>query len=236
MSHFLPRIGRMLLSERVLTIPLTIVLAFMLALASNPARATTITFDERPWKPGPEGNSFDTDPITTEYDALNVRFTDGYLQPSGPGSSQTLLGGPNFTVGFVGTLPRFVSLTFFGVVPPGASFVSAIGADGISTFSTGGVSYPTSPGGPPSETPFHPVVHASFKSQAGISGLTFGSFFSTRITGQIDNLYFGNVPAVPEPSTVVLMVSGLGMLIVGRRLRRRISYARRCDQPDISSG
>jgi hypothetical protein len=194
--------------------------SMLLVAASLSAHAALITFDERARVPGTDwwGDAWYADPITNEYDALGVSINDGYL--IGTPGSQQLLGGPSFSVTFTGTLPTYVSLNFSSPIPPGEAWVSASGSGYAVTFGTGGESWSEAENGGVS-TPYHPNSFAQFHSEQGILRLDFSTAWSTRNTGLIDNLYFGNVPAIPEPATLALWAAGLGVVAVAKRRSRQ---------------
>jgi hypothetical protein len=192
------------------------VCALLLLMASLSAHAALITFDERARVPGtePGGDAWYSDPITNEYEAWGVVINDGYLV--GERGSQQLLGGPSLSVSFTGTLPTYVNLNFSSPIPPGEAWVTANGPGYGVTFGTGGESWNETG---PISTPYHPNSLAQFHSEQGIQQLSFSTAFSTRNTGLIDNLYFGNVPAIPEPGTLALWAAGLGVVAVAKRRR-----------------
>jgi hypothetical protein len=70
-------------------------------------------------------------------------------------------------------------------------------------------------------TPFNPRSFASFHSESGIASLWFETETFPRLEAKLDNLYFGNVPAVPEPAAIALWAAGLGVIGVAVRRRRR---------------
>jgi hypothetical protein len=191
--------------------------------------ATLITFDEYPYVPGPPGDEYAwyADPIGNRYDALGVDIGDGFLRP--PESdvvytrSQFLLGGPSFTIRFTGPLPTYVSLSFTSPSPSLQATVSATGPGSFAAMAdTGGFRW----GGPDVgfiETPYHAHSIASFHSAQGIAQLDFSTYAISRTIGKIDNLYFGNVPAVPEPGALVLGAVGLGLIGAMAKRQRRAS-------------
>ena len=197
--------------------------ALLLACAASASQATLITFDEHPYVFGPDEYAWYAHPIGDVYDALGVDIADGYLRPIGTDNeytaSQYLLGGPSFSIRFTGTLPTYVSLSFASPSPPLQSTVTASGPGSFSDQAqTGGFYW----GGPDIglvETPYRPHSTASFYSLQGIAQLDFSTHGISRNIGKIDNLYFGNVPAVPEPASVVLWAAGLGLIAIAARRR-----------------
>jgi hypothetical protein len=192
--------------------------ALLLACAASAAQATLITFDEHPYVPGPPGDEYAwySDPIGDRYDALGVDIGDGYLRPIGSdieyAGSQHLLGGPSLSIRFTGTLPTYVSLSFASPSPPLQSTVIASGPGSFSALAETGGFYWAGPDLGLVETPYRPNSTASFYSALGIAQLDFSTHGISRNIGKIDNLYFGHVPAVPEPASLALWAAGLGVL------------------------
>lgn len=201
--------------------------ALLLAVAACSSHATLITFDERPWILGPDEYAFYANPIDDEYDSLGVDFDTGYRQPANPNSSfsssQYLLGANGFSITFTeATLPTFVSLTFGSPFYEFRATVTALGADGrvIGQADSGG-DYLDSEGNWMS-SPYRPRSLASFHDAAGIARLTFGVETNHRLEAMIDNLYFGQVAPVPEPSAFALGAAGLALVGVAARRQRRV--------------
>ncbi len=196
--------------------------ALLTGIVASAAQATLITFEERAWVDGPDGYAWYADPLGDDYAPLGVDIVGGYLRPANwdpTFTTQHLLGGPTFSIRFTDTLPTYVRLSFTSPSPPIQATVWASGPDGYAAQAdTGGFSWD---GDTPVETPYRPHSVASFHSASGIAQLDFSAWGITRTPGKIDNLYFGNVPAVPEPGALVLAAAGLGVLGAAARRQRR---------------
>lgn len=194
------------------------------ALLAASAQAALITFDELPWRPI---DSFYDYPVDTQYASLGVTFDIGYLSqtyyPSNPPAylNQYLLGGHDMRVTFSGSLPSHVSFNMSS--PYGAaseSYVAALDANGnvVGRGRTGGT-YPAGDRDPPwaEDLPYRANRYISFSSASGIAALSFYDAYGSRLSTSIDNLYFGAVAAVPEPTSLILGAAGLGVLAWARR-------------------
>jgi hypothetical protein len=186
-----------------------------------PAHAAFVDFDDLPWTPAPGGETnWDENPVTDQYAALGLVVRDGYLL-QGEGRDQYLLGSSEFSISFTGVLPRYVSFTLSSPSGENEATTVATAGDGsvAGVGSTGGWYW----GGPEVGLTYDRLYQAnspiSFYSAAGISGLSFATFGSTRFTGVVDKLYFGAVAPVPEPASLVLAAAGLGVLLASRRRR-----------------
>ncbi len=206
-------------------------LVALACLASTAAQAAFITFDEFPYTPlFPDEPGWSDHPITNEYTSLGVVIDGGYLQPAYAdpafGNSQFLLGGPHLSIHFTGDdLPTHVALAFSSPQEGFRATVGAMGTDGryLGSFDTGGDYFGGPDDGWVRDRPYTAFNLASFSSQTGVRGLFFDVATGTRFMGKIDNLYFGNVPAVPEPATLAMWAAGLGVFALARRRRGRQS-------------
>ena len=198
--------------------------AAAMTLASASAQATFITFDELPWVPI---DSFSDNPVTTQYASLGVTFQSGYLaQTYYSGTppahlNQYLLGGNGLDVSFSGTLPHYVNFNMSSPYGEASeSYVWAYDANSnvVAQGRTGGY-YPDGSQDPPwrQDLPYQANRPIFLSSSSGIAFLQFGDAYGSRLSSSIDNLYFGVVPAVPEPTTIALLCAGLGVLVWGRR-------------------
>lgn len=202
------------------------VAAAALALSAGLAQATLITFDELPWHPI---ESFSDYPVDTQYAHLGITFDPGYLMqtyyPSNPPAhlNQYLLGGHEMAVTFSGTLPLYVA---FNMSSPynetSESYVVALDASGheVGRGRTGGY-YPNGTQDPPwvQDLPYQDNRWITLSSSTGIASLQFWDAYGSRLSTEIDNLYFGAVPAVPEPATLAMWGAGLAVFAAARRRR-----------------
>lgn len=187
--------------------------AAALGLVAAPATAALVTFEEIPFQ---QGDMFGQ-PVIDQYAALGMLVNDGYL---GPGTDQYLAGGSGFSISFTGAaLPRYVSFNMSSMDVPGAeAYVRAFnGMQQVGFGRTGGV-FPTE-NGPQQVLPYVPDRFITFAAPEGISQLSFSNSYIHRFTASIDNLYFGAVPAVPEPPALLLFAAGLPVLAAWARRR-----------------
>jgi hypothetical protein len=197
----------------------TLLLAASLAVTSTAAQATLITFDELPWVPGdgwPPPLPGDT------YASLGVLIDGGLLSRSDDTVSppQYLLGGNSGSITFTGELPRYVSFYISSTLSDGESWALASGPGGYSQREgTGG--WPGGDSPHPIPYPEMPVDNSlvSFASASGIERLDFFNAYNQRFSAAVDNLYFGAVPAIPEPAPLALAAIGLACLAGFSRLR-----------------
>jgi hypothetical protein len=187
--------------------------ACLTALHMGAAQAVLVTFDDLTLSPDPD---FDSTPVTDQYQHLGLMVDEGYLRgPDVDNPTQSLLGGPYFRLHFTGPLPTYVSM-FVSSPHQDQVRVSAWGPSGfIDDVYTDGWA------GPDNETPYRPNQYVSFHGASGISQVNLDAFYFLRTGAAIDNLYFGNVPAVPEPASLASLAAGLLVLSAGWRVTRR---------------
>lgn len=193
-------------------------IASLALLHAGAAHAVLITFDELP---PPTDPSFDSTPVTDQYRHLGLTADWAYLAGAGVnGPTQSLLGGPYFRLMFSGPLPTYVSM-FVSAPNQDRVSVTAYGPGGSQSVYTDGWA------GPHNNTPYRPNQYVSFHAASGISQVNLDAFFFLRVGAVVDNLYFGNVPAVPLPASSALLAAGLAVLSLGAALNRRRNSAER---------
>lgn len=171
----------------------------LLAAQVGVSHAAFIDFEELPPIPGNE--DLWGYPIGDRYAHLGVHFGDNNsLVHWTPNAYPLVQPGGEFVLRFTGELPTYVSFQAWSATPMSARWRGATGR-GSNLELDGG------------------FEQVSFASASGIAlvKLTYPS--GTRPSFiSLDNLYFGNVPAVPEPAPLLLAAAGAGVL--GWRARR----------------
>ncbi len=145
------------------------------------------------------------------YAAQGVILEGGWLWPGQPPFSQSMRPSDAARITFAtGALPTHVSLHVTWL-PEDILNIQASGPDGYSTtFHSWGYEF-----GPSAPANFG-NQRISFTSASGISSLSFGNSVFMRFAPYVDNIYFGNVAAVPEPAPLLLAGAGLVALWVRR--------------------
>lgn len=216
--------------------------AVLLATAAAAAQATLLTFEELPWPPPDPLQPVPYIPVDTQYASLGVSFEGTMLTRWPDTTSQLLLFGNPGAIVFSGKLPLHVSFHITSTLADGESWAVASGPGGYSQRAgTGG--WPGGEAPHPYPYPEDPVRNqwVSFSSASGIARLDLFNAYNLRFGALVDNLYFGAVPAVPEPAPGTLAAAGLLCLAAAvlRPWRRRRagprSGAARSD-PRSSSG
>jgi hypothetical protein len=198
-------------------------LLFLIALILiNPARATTITFDDIPYIPvDPEWPQFDDVYVTDQYLSQGLLIEGGFLGRRYPpednlANPQYLIGSKFMRMTFVGdALPTYVAMTISSAFDY-ANIINFYGPDGhLFELITSGAT-----GIEPNE-PYQENQPISFTSFAGIAEITFEGFYNMRWGTLVDNLQFTSSPStgVPEPGVLLLFSLGVGVLVLSRSRR-----------------
>lgn len=171
-------------------------LPLMLGACATLSHAAFIDFEELPPIPGNE--DLWGYPIGDRYAHLGVHFGDNNsLVHWTPNAYPLVQPGEEFVLRFTGELPTYVSFQAWSATPMSARWRGATGR-GSNLELDGG---------------FH---HVSFASATGIALLKLTYPSGTRPSFiSLDNLYFGNVPAVPEPAPFAM--AGVGLLALAWR-------------------
>jgi hypothetical protein len=198
--------------------------AATLVLAGGVAQAAFVDFEDIPWTGGPDHVWSDI-PITNQYAGLGMLVDDGYLDqwyPGTPRNQQYMMGGPFFSVSFAGSLPTHVGLNLSSIGDARASVFAYDALGGlVGQGDTGGWYWGGEDIGLTYDRPYKANSFIALAAPQGISHLYFDIYSSSRITGRVDNIYFGNVAAVPEPASIALLACGLG-LFAGALRRQRL--------------
>ncbi|WOB07552.1 PEP-CTERM sorting domain-containing protein [Piscinibacter gummiphilus] len=194
-------------------------LASSLVTALAPTHAAWIGFDDLPVDDYPD-SFWDVyvNPIDPQsYAAQGVILEGGWLWPGGPPLGHSVRVSDDTRITFATTaLPTHVSFHATWL-PEDILDIRATGPDGYTaTFHSWGYEH-----GPSAPANFG-NQRISFSAASGIASLSFGDSRFMRFPPLIDNLYFGNVAAVPEPGP--LLLAGIGGLALWAR--RRATRAR----------
>lgn len=195
-------------------------LLFLMVLALvNPARATSITFDDIPYIPvDPEWPQFDDVHVTDQYLSQGLLIEGGFLGRRYPPEDN--LANPQYLLGsnfmrmtfFVDQLPDYVAMTVSSAFDY-ANIINFYGPDGhLFEMITSGYA------GIGSDNPYQENQPIVFTSPTGISAITFEGYFNTHWGTLVDNLVFTSSPptGIPEPGLLLLFCLGIGVLVLSR--------------------
>ena len=184
------------------------------AATAGTAQATWIHFEDLTVTDYPD-SMWDVyvNPIDPQaYAAQGVVIEGGWLWPADHPYSQSMRVSNETRITFQrASLPTHVSL-HARWLPEDVLDIRATGPGGYSTaFHSHGY------GDGPSVPPDFGNQRISFSSAGGISSLSFADSGFMRFPALIDNVYYGNVAAVPEPASALLAVAGLLTFALRRR-------------------
>ncbi|PUA27033.1 MAG: hypothetical protein B0W54_19575 [Cellvibrio sp. 79] len=191
-----------------------------MCIASQTAQAVFIDFDDIVAPPANPFNCETVEPcgliLSNEYESKGVVFGDsswlaGQVLPDGTNQNQ-VLGINGIWLGFVGTLPNFISFNVDSPYQQEASYFSVYGENNellFMQYSSGWT------GLEETSTPYIQGELVSIYSTNRIKSIYIESLFNLRVGPTIDNLTF-EYRAVPEPSALLLFLGGIAGLILGR--------------------
>jgi hypothetical protein len=203
-------------------------LLWLMWVAAPFAQATLITFDDlaqNACEVDQENSSCEPLAVVDQYAALGVHFNGAALIVAAPGDEAVVsppnyisdFWGPGLDITFSGALPTAVSLLVSSYVG-NASYIDAYGSDGalihsVITAGNRGLDIPA-----PDYTPRQLVSFAG----AEIARIHLIDLYERRGFLGLDNLSFTrDATAVPEPSTLVLIVAGLLASLFARSIAPR---------------
>lgn len=206
---------------KTITFPVIVALAL---IGANPANAVLIDFDDIQYVPADENfPHFSDNPLTDQYLDKGLLIDGGFLvgQSFPDGSNENTLLGSNFLLlRFVGNLPTYVSM-YVSAAHEQAVFLNAFGEGGwLAHQQTSGYA------GPFNETPYTDNQFVSFYVPEGISFITLEAFYGLRTGAVVDNLFYDYSISVPEPSLLILLISGVLMIALSSVIRRRRELVR----------
>ncbi len=205
-----------------MTFPAVVALALTGASSAN---AVMIDFDDIQYVPADEMfPHFSDNPLTDQYLDKGLLIDGGFLVgqsfPNGTNANQ-LLGSNFLLLRFVGSLPTYVSM-YVSAAFDQAVFLNAFGEDGwLAQQQTSGYA------GPYNETPYTDNQLVSFYAPEGISFITLEAFYGLRTGAVVDNLFYDYSTSVPEPSLLILLISGLLMIALSSVIHRQCELVRK---------
>lgn len=211
------------IAKQIKTITFPVVVALAL-VGANSATAALIDFDDIQYVPADENfPHFSDNPLTDQYLDKGLLIDGGFLVgqsfPDGTNDNQ-LLGSNFLLLRFVGDLPTYVSMNVSAAFNQ-AVFLNAFGEGGwLAQQQTSGYA------GPFNETPYTDNQLVSFYSPEGISFITLEAFYGLRTGAVVDNLFYDYSTSVPEPSLLILLLSGVLMIALSSVIHRRRELVR----------
>lgn len=193
------------------------------ALTALPSRAELINFDDIVRVP--VDGCFCDHPLTNEYESRGLVIGNGYLVDgvtgdgagAGVTSPNALQGGDTLELYFVGKKPTYVEMYV------SAALEQAVFLD---IFDDSGLLFSRKTNGYAGDENYTYADNQLVKlfSPDGISHISMFAYYNLRTSALIDNLCYEY--DVPEPNTVFLMLSALGMILLKQRkiLTRRETH------------
>lgn len=188
-----------------------------LAITSHNANAVFIDFDDIVAPPSePFSGCFCGHILSNEYESQGLIFNGDSSWLTGgtlpDGTNRNVVHGINgIALGFVGTLPNFVSFNIDSPLEAESSYMEVYGVNGyLFTHISSGWR-----GTEENSTPYIPGELVSINAAEGITGMYIYSFFGLRTGPHIDNLTFES-RAVPEPPLFLLLAMGFAGIFLQR--------------------
>ena len=190
----------------------------LILVMSASSRAVTINFDDiTVIHPDPDDICWCDHELTDQYASLGLLINGGWLGESAPhpdGSlNNVLIGSDSLGLTFTGVLPLHVSMTINAAFDQSV-YLSAYGIDGL----LAEIQTPGWAGTEETSSPYQENYRVDFDLAEGIHHINLGAFYGLRIGAVVDDLTFTSEKTpVPEPSLLILMLTGLLGILVGCR-------------------
>lgn len=199
---------------------LPVLLAISFFITSHNAHAIFIDFDDRV---APPANPFGCETIepcglilSNEYESKGIVFQGfswlvGGVLPDGTNDNK-VLGTNGIWIDFVDSLPNFISFNVNSPHQAEASYFSVYGENEELLFIQHSSGWT---GLEETSTPYIPGELVSIYSSERIKSIYIESLYGLRVGPTIDNLTF-EYKTVPEPTTLLLFISAITCLVLGR--------------------